>query len=274
WMYEENIENVREAYNLRYRMLPYLYSMMHEANTNGKPVMRPLFLEFPEDENCYTDKNMTFMFGPSVLVANVVEKGAKTRTVYLPNGTKWYDMNDFMREYEGGQTIEVDVDLSSIPMFLRGGAVYITSDDVKHILKDTMKQLDLLVSAEYDNSLVFYDDDGHTNNFKKGDYAKTTISVKAGDRTTISWKTEGEYNCPVEKLTLKLVSKAKGAYWVSVDGERLERFIVSDNWEEAESGWYYNLSDRTIWIKTKKPSKKEFDIIVSTEKFDLIGMND
>lgn len=185
-MYEENLPYVREAYNLRYRLLPYLYSLMYESNQDGMPAWRPLFLEFPQDPKCYTDKSLTFMFGKSILVANVVEKGAKTRKVYLPAGCKWYDWNDKLRCYEGGQTIEVPVTLASIPMFLRGSAIVVTTEDVKHILKDTMRQVDLLVSAE--------------------------------------------------------------------------------------SGWYYNLSDRTIWAKFNKPAKKDFTVTVSTEKFDLIGM--
>jgi alpha-glucosidase len=274
WMYEENLPYVRQAYALRYRMLPYLYSLMYEASTTGIPAMRPLFLEFPDDLNCYRDKNLTFMFGPAVLVANVVEKGAVQRTVYLPAGTKWYDMNDNMREYEGGQTISVPVTLESIPMFLRGSAVFCTTEDVKRITFDTMKQLDLVIGAEENNSFLFYDDDGHTQDFRKGVYAKTTISVKAGDRKVISFHTEGDYPSTIERLTLKVVSKEKGAYWVSVDGVRVPRFLVRDNWEEAESGWYYNLSDRTVWVKCPKPKKDRFDIVVSTEKFDLIGMAD
>jgi alpha-glucosidase len=274
WMYEENLPYVRQAYALRYRMLPYLYSLMYEASTTGIPAMRPLFLEFPDDLNCYRDKNLTFMFGPAVLVANVVEKGAVQRTVYLPAGSKWYDMNDNMREYEGGQTISVPVTLESIPMFLRGSAVFCTTEDVKRITFDTMKQLDLVIGAEEDNSFLLYDDDGHTQDFRKGVYAKTTISVKAGDRKVISFHTEGDYTSTIERLTLKVVSKEKGAYWVSVDGVRVPRFLVRDNWEEAESGWYYNLSDRTVWVKCPKPKKDRFDIVVSTEKFDLIGMAD
>ena len=272
WMYEENLPYVREAYALRYRMLPYLYSLMYEASQNGMPAMRPLFLEFPEDVNCYSDKNLSFMFGPAVLVANVVEKGAKSRTVYLPAGCKWYDMNDNFKEYAGGQTIEVPVTLGSIPMFLRGSAIFITSEDVKHILSDTMKQLDLTIGAEGDSSFVFYDDDGHTQDYKKGVYARTTISVKAGDRKVISFHKEGSYPGTVKKLTLKVISKEKGAFWVTVDGKPITRYIVRDNWEEANEGWYYNLSDRTIWVKCDKPEKDDLEIVVSTEKFDLIGM--
>ena len=272
WMYEENLPYIRAAYRLRYRLLPTLYSLMYESNQNGMPAWRPLFLEFPDDPKCYTDKNLTFMFGKSILVANVVEKGATTRTVYLPAGCTWYDMNDNLRAYEGGQTIEVPVTLASIPMFLRGSAVVVTTEDVKHILKDTMRQIDLLVAAETDTSFVLYDDDGHTEDYKNGVYAKTTITVKAGDRTDIRFATEGSYESPVERMTLKLVSKKKGALWASVDGQQLPQYIVRDGWEAAESGWYYNLPDRTIWVKFAKPAKKDFTVTVSTEKFDLIGM--
>ena len=253
-------------------MLPYLYSLMYEASVSGLPVMRPLFLEFPDDLACYNDKNLSFMFGPAVLVANVVEKGATSRTVYLPAGTRWYDMNDKLREYAGGQTVEVPVGRGTIPMFLRGSAVFCTSNDVKRILSDTMRQLDLLIAAEGDSSFVFYDDDGHTEDYKRGVYARTAISVKAGERTTVSFRTEGSYPGTLERLTLKLVSKAKGAFWVSVDGRQIPRFLVRDNWEEAEEGWYYHLSDRTVWVKCPKPQKDAFDIVVSTEKFDLISM--
>ena len=272
WMYEENMEYVRAAYAQRYRMLPYLYSLMYEANQNGMPAMRPLFLEFPEDVKCYSDENLTFMFGKSVLVANVVEPGATTRTIYLPAGCRWFDMNDNMKEYEGGQTITIPVTLGSIPMFLRGSGVYVTSEDVKHILADTMKQVDLLVSADTDTSFVMYDDDGHTEDYKNGVYAKTTIDVKAGDQTVLTFDTEGTYESPVERMTIKLVSKQKGAFWVTVDGERIPRYIVRDGWDQAESGWYYNLSDRTIWVKYPVPAKKKYEVIISKEKFDLIGM--
>ena len=274
WMYGEHLPYVRAAYALRYRMLPYLYSLMREASRDGLPVMRPLFLEFPDDPACYTDENLCFMYGPAVLVANVVEKGAKTRRVYLPRGATWYDMNDHLREYQGGQTIEVPVDLGSIPMFLRGSAIFVTSEDVKRILRDTVKQLDLLISAEQDVSFTYYDDDGHSEDYRSGVFAETKIGVKAGDRTRIRFEKTGDYPDTLEKLTIRLVSKKKGAFWVSVDGEQIPRFLVRDNWEESESGWYYELSDRSILVKCPKPKKDSFEIVISTEKFDLIGMAD
>ena len=274
WMYEENLPLIQKAFELRYKMLPYIYSLMYEASVAGMPVIRPLFLEFPDDINCWKDTNLTFMFGASILVANVLEKDAKTRKIYLPAGLKWYDMNDNFKAYDGGQVIDISVSLESIPMFLRGNAIFVTSDDVKRIVFDTIRQLDIIVSADDDCSFVLYDDDGHTENYKRSEYCKTKINVRAGERKVVSFKKTGNYPCSIERFTMKILSKDKGAYWVSVDGQNIPRFLVKDNWLEADAGWYYNLSDRTVWIKFPYPQNDNFDVVVSTEKFDLIGMNE
>ena len=274
WMYAEHTDAVRKAFKLRYRLLPYLYSLMYEASTSGLPAMRPLFMEFPDDEHTYSDKSLTFMFGKSLLIANVVQKGATTRTLYLPHGTTWYELNDRLKPYEGGQTITVNAAIDEIPIFLRGSAIVAMSDDVQKILRDTMHHLNLLIAAETDTAFTLYDDDGHTTDYQKGVFAKTEITVTAGDKTVIRFAREGSYKNTLESITLKLVSKKKGAFWVSVAGKVIDRFLVKERFEESTSGWYYDLSDRTIHVKFPIPSECMFDVIVSTEKFDLIGMNE
>lgn len=273
FMYEEYNGYVREAYRLRYRLLPYMYAMMYHAHETGEPIWRPTFYEFQNDLKCYDDDYFTFMFGSSLLVANVLEKGAKTRKLYLPKGAVWYDMNDNLKAYQGGQVIEVPVTLASIPMFLRDNAILASSPDIKHITTDTLKHLDLLIGDSDKANFTLYDDDGYTNDFSKGVYWKTSITVEGTEKKVISFKSKGAYKPTVESLTLNLINKQKGALWVSVDGEEITRYLVQSQWEEAEEGWYYNLSNRTIQIKTKWPQKDDFDIIVSTEKFDLIGMD-
>ncbi len=274
YMYEEILKYVQDAFNLRYKMLPYLYSLMYEASVNGLPVMRPLFMEFPDDIKTYSDKNLTFMFGRSVLVANVIEKMNKNsdyREIYLPAGSTWYDINNNFAEYSGGQVIKIPVELSSVPMFLRGDGIFITSEDVKRILFDEIKNLNLTISAERDNEFTFYDDDGHSEDYKNGMYSKIKISVKSGERKIIKFTREGNYKNSIERINLKFVSKLKGAYWVSVDGKKIARYLVRDKFDESSEGWYYNLSDRTICVKCAMP---ENEIIISTEKFDLIGMTE
>ncbi len=272
WMYEEHLEDIRDAFALRYRMIPYLYSLMRQAHETGVPAMRPLFIEFPQDMNCYKDALMTFMFGPSILVANIVEKEAKERIIYLPEGTIWYDMNDNYKVYEGGQTITIPVEYHSIPMFLRGDAIFMTSEDIHQASTDIMKNLDFVISAEHGSSFLFYDDDGHSKDHENGVFNRTKINVDAGEKIIITFDKEGSYEDTVTNMTLRVQSREKGALWVSVDGNTIPRFLVKENMDEVDAGWYYDLSTKSVIIKTKKPESDHFQIIVSREKFDLIGM--
>ena len=129
-------------------------------------------------------------------MANVVEKGATVRTIYLPAGCTWYDHERQPPRLCCGQTIEVPVGLGSIPMFPARSAVFATSEDVKHILRDTLRHLDLLIAAESDTSFVLYDDDGHTQDYEKGVFARTDISVKAGEQTVVSFRKTAATRAP------------------------------------------------------------------------------
>ena len=183
-------------------------------------------------------------------------------------------MNDNMKCYAGGQTISVPVNLSSIPMFLRGNAIFFTSDDVKRILSDTLRQLDMIIACDSDSSMTFYDDDGHTEDYKRGISSRMKIDVHSGDRKAISFTREGSYPSTIERMTIRIISKSKGAYWVSVDGRKIERFIVRDYYDASGEGWYYDMLDRSINIKFNMPQHEHFDVVVSTEKFVLIGMTE
>lgn len=274
FMYEEYNDYIRKAYRLRYQMLPYLYSMMYISHKNGQPIMRPLFYDFQDDTNTYNNEFDTFMFGPSILVASVLEKGAKSRKIYLPKGSKWYDINNNFKEYDGGQVIELPVNFESIPMFLRDNAIFITSNDISHISSDELNHLDITFGGKNKSEFVFYDDDGVTKNFENGEYRATKISVDGTNKKVINFKSSGSYDSTINSLTLRVISKEKGALWVSVDGKKIKRHLVKSQWEETKEGWFYDLSNQTILIKTENPRKNNFDIIVSTEEFDLIGMSE
>ena len=76
----------------------------------------------------------------------------------------------------------------------------------------------------------------------------------------------------MQQIQLRVVSKEKGAYWCDVCGRRLPRFIVKDDFEKAREGWFYNMPDRTVLVKFDRPQQDDFEVTVSTEKFDLVGM--
>ncbi len=296
WMYQEYLPQIKKAYALRYRYLIYLYSLMRQANLKGTPVLRPLFYEFEHDLKAINDKNLTFMFGPYLLVANVLEKGQRNRAIYLPAGHTWYDLNDNFKAYEGGNTIYYPVDINSIPMFIKDEAIVISSPDIKRIMFDKVKTLELTIcatkalrakaygltdantlqkaqnSTSQSFSFDYYEDDSHTKDFERGVYANTKICVTPGEVMEINFNKTGSYEHSYENMYLKVVSPYKGALQVLCDNIELKRFLVPDDFKLSQSGWYYNLSSRVIEIKCVRPHKDNFSIIVSTKHFDLIGM--
>lgn len=272
WMYKEYNEEIQAAYKKRYEMIPYLYSLMYEANQNGLPIMRPLFMEFQDDPVCYDDDQMTFMFGPSVLVANVLEEHAQYREVYLPKYTSWYHIDNQFKKYEGGQLIRVPVTLNSIPMFLKDDGIFITSEDITVIKRDDVKRLNILIGEKSGQTFIHYEDDGVSKKFEEGEYEKTIISVEGDKKRKIRLQVSGKYKSCIESYILNVVSKEIGAYWVTINQRKLKQYLERSDWENAEIGWYYDLSDKIVLIKFNNKHEELTDVIVSFESFDLIGM--
>lgn len=119
---EENYKILSKYLFIRERLRPYIRECMKAASETGAPVMRPLFFDFPEDPVCWETEDC-YMFGPDLLVAPVMEEGARTRTVYLPAGTRWKDAYTG-KTYEGGQTVETEAPLDIIPVMMREGCSY------------------------------------------------------------------------------------------------------------------------------------------------------
>ena len=117
WSFGEANEKILTSYIfLRELMRPYTRKLMEEAHLYGKPVMRPMFYDFPEQDVCWELKEQ-YMFGPSILVAPILYEDQTERTVYLPSGYKWTLLSDGA-VYEGGQTIHVTAPLEQIPVFI------------------------------------------------------------------------------------------------------------------------------------------------------------
>ena len=121
WSFGEQAYGIlRELLFLRERLKPYLMDQMRLAQQKGIPPMRPLFFEFSQDETAYEVED-AYLFGPDLLVAPVLEEGARRRRLYLPSGATWRDAWTG-KEFEGGQWIEVEAPLERIPLYLRDGA--------------------------------------------------------------------------------------------------------------------------------------------------------
>ena len=273
WMYSGSKDLIRDAIDLRYRMSPYLYSLERRAHDTGLPIMEALFSAFQNDPATYRE-GVEFMWGDGILVANVVEKGRKTRPVYLPKlgpGEYWYDMRTRER-FEPGQTVCVPVDLSSIPMFIRSGAVIPMSHDrLTNLMTQKTNALDILLVPDVDSSFTLYEDDGVSNDYLTGGYLKTRIDVTAGEKTLIRFTHTGDHKTDVRTIRLDAVHREKAPFFVRVDDTLLPQFLHRQKFEAADCGWYYSQTLRSVQVKYANP-QRDHTVLISFEVFDLIGM--
>ena len=274
WMYSDKKQYIKAAIDFRYKLSPTLYSLMERAHENGLPIWQPMFSVFQNDPATY-DEGVNFMFGDSLLVANVVEKGQTVRPVYLPKteneNERFYDFYT-REEYAPGQTIEVPVDIASIPLFVRSGAIIPMSGNALHnLMTEKTTALEILLAPDVDSEFTLYEDDGYTNDYRKGDYLKTKIAVEAGVRTVVRFTNEGSYDTAVESMYLDMIHREKAPFYVQLDGKELPHFLHRRKFEEAESGWYYSQRLKSVQIKYPNP-KRDHEVLVSFEQFDMIGM--
>ncbi|KAI9360044.1 glycosyl hydrolases family 31-domain-containing protein [Zopfochytrium polystomum] len=213
WLFGEPYTSlIREAVRTRYRLLPYLYTLFWEANQNGKPVMRPLVSEFPEDKNTF-DVDYLFMLGSDLLVAPVTVKDAPSIEVYLPTESNWYDYATLEKVNSG--TITVETPLEKTPVFLRGGSIIPRRDRIRRSSTLTLKDpFTLVIALDAKNSASgqLYVDDGRSYEHEKGAYILTNFVFANGVLTATTARVDGA------KQPAGLVEKL---------GSRVERLILT-----------------------------------------------
>ena len=175
WSYGKQAEPILEKYlKLRYRLMPYIYSLGYKTWQTGAPYMRALPLDFPDDPNV-ADLRDEYMFGPAFLVAPVTEQGATSRWVYLPAGTDWYNYWTDERVH-GGQTVEVATPIDTIPLFVRAGSIV----PLGAVVESTHEQQAIEKVRVYPGAnaeFTLFSDDGMTYAYEKG----------AGSITHLHW---------------------------------------------------------------------------------------
>jgi alpha-glucosidase/alpha-D-xyloside xylohydrolase len=173
-MNNKAIEPVVKKYDeLRYQLMPYTYTLAWEARTLGMPLMRALWLHYPNDTNA-TKAADEFLWGRDLLIAPVYQKAATSRMVYLPAG-EWYDWWTNSKQ-SGLQTISRQVDLSIMPIYVKAGAI-IPVDPVRQYTSEQVSEPTTLRVYSGDNgSYTLYDDDGLSMEYLEGNYILTQVN--------------------------------------------------------------------------------------------------
>jgi alpha-glucosidase len=195
----------KRSIELRYELLPYIYNAMEQASQNGVPALRPLFLEFPGDENV-AGMDDEFLFGDALLIAPILHEGMTERDVYLPKGG-WFDYWTG-RQFIGGQTIKVPVTLASIPMFVRGGGFIFRQPVVQSTDQMPGNPLSVLIAPANDSESSLYEDNGKSLDYRKGDFMKRGFhQVRNEDEMKVDVSApEGTYRPVARDLVLETCS--------------------------------------------------------------------
>ena len=179
WSFDKKTkERIREAIKLRYQLLPYIYTSFVAAGTTGHPVQRPLVFDYQDDPEL-RDNCTEFLFGPSLLVAPVLEEGARRRELYLPEGY-WYCFHTG-EQYAGGRYVTVDAPLNRCPVFVKEGTVLPTAAPVESTMCYEPEELTLTLYCPARQGVrvtsELYEDDGLTNSYESGEFVKTVFSL-------------------------------------------------------------------------------------------------
>lgn len=174
-------QSARHYLQLRYRLLPYLYSYAWEASRKGLPLVRPLALEYPDDPRAVATPGDQYLFGRELLVAPVLREGRSTRTVYFPAGT-WIDWDNGY-DYAGGREWVVAAPQNRIPVAVRAGAIIPLAPDMKNTAEKPWDPLTLEIFPAGRSEFTLYRDDGVTFDYRRGAFTLTRFaSEESGAR--------------------------------------------------------------------------------------------
>ncbi|QUD88272.1 TIM-barrel domain-containing protein [Phenylobacterium montanum] len=176
---------------LRYRLMPYTYTLAADTWQADSTIMRGLVMDFPADLKA-RDVNDEYLYGRELLVAPVHEYKARSRAVYLPAGTAWYDLYSGAR-HEGGQTIDASAPLSRMPLFVRAGAILPVGPVMDYVGQKPEAPITLYVYAGADGAFSLYEDDGLSNDYAKGAFARIPIAYDDKVGTLTIGARQGRY---------------------------------------------------------------------------------
>jgi alpha-D-xyloside xylohydrolase len=216
----EVYESLADYNRLRYRLLPYVYSLAGATYHRDGTIMRGLVMDFPRDAAA-GDVNDQYLFGPSLLINPVYKYQARSRSVYLPSGTRWYDFYSG-EAHAGGMKIDAAAPLARMPIFVKAGAILPIGPEVQHTGEHLDAPIKIYVYRGANGRFELYEDDGVSYGYERGAYSRIpmvyddangrlTIGVRSGSyagmqatRTfLIRWITPGEeraadFSAPVD----------------------------------------------------------------------------
>ncbi|MCK4256082.1 DUF5110 domain-containing protein, partial [candidate division WOR-3 bacterium] len=270
WGYGEEAEDICTRYiQLRYKLLPYIYTLAYQNYESGLPLARPLFFDYPDDNNLF-DESSSYLWGETILVTPVVQEGQTSKSVYLPEGKWIYFWTDEV--FNGRQNVTVETPLDKIPLFIKAGSIIPMQPVMNYTdekILDTL-MLEIYPSPERDARFTLYEDDGKTLEYQSGRFAQTLFVeyLKYEERTislTINISsTQGTYDGkPLNRVYLSsihCVLEGPAAVWKN--GDAVLAMPSYQALRQGGDGYFYDRLARCLYIQTPAFSDSTYTLIV------------
>jgi len=193
---------------LRYRLMPYIYSLAGLTYFNDYTIMRAMVMDFNADKNV-SNIGDQYMFGPSLLVAPVYKYKAVRRTVYFPDAVGWYDFYSG-RYIEGGRSLEVDAPYERMPLFVKGGSIIPTGPEIQYTGQKPADPLTLLVYTGRDCAFTLYEDEGTNYDYENGECSTIKFSYNNTSEELTIGNRKGEFDGMLNSRKFNII-------WVTKD---------------------------------------------------------
>jgi alpha-D-xyloside xylohydrolase len=208
WSYGPEAQKILTSYDrLRYRLLPYIYSLAWKTTNEAYTPMRPLAMDFRGDVRALNTGD-EYLFGPAILVSPVTEPGATSRRIYFPKA-KWYDFWTG-RVVDGGAAAEVQASLDRIPLHIRAGSILPMGPDLEWATQKAADPIELRIYTGADGSFTIYEDENDTYAYEKG--ARATIPMQWDDanRKLVIGDRQGQFPGMLAHRTFRIVFVGEG----------------------------------------------------------------
>ncbi len=203
WSYGPEAQKTLVAYdNLRYRLMPYIYSLAWKTTSEGYTIMRPLVMDFREDTRAQNIGDQ-FLFGPAILVNPVTEPGAATRRLYLPNA-KWFDFWTGAA-IQGGRSLDAPSPIDRMPLYVRAGSIVPLGPDLQYAAEKSADPIELRVYRGANGAFTLYEDENDSYDYEKGVHATIPFSWDDAARTFTIGDRTGTFPGMLEKRTFRVV---------------------------------------------------------------------
>jgi len=208
--------------NLRYRLMPYIYTVAGMTHFNDYTIMRPLFMDFASDKKVENVSDQ-FMFGPAFMVCPVYKYEARNRNVYFPAGSNWFDF--YTGKYiTGGKEVTVDAPYERIPLFIREGAIVPVGPEMQYTTEKTADKIVLYVYKGKNGNFTLYEDENENYNYENGKYANIAFTYNSAKNTLTIGERKGQFTGMLKNRTFVIVTVSKDqpkAFTYDADGQNV-----------------------------------------------------